>query len=40
MEKLKETLRELQSQSELQTKSKKDLEDLNKGLLMELTFLR
>ncbi|KAM4542904.1 syncoilin-like [Odontesthes bonariensis] len=40
VEKLKETLRELQSEFELQTKSKKDLEDLNKGLLTELTFLR
>ncbi|XP_041828538.1 syncoilin-like [Melanotaenia boesemani] len=40
VEKLKETLRELQIEFEVQTKSKMDLEDVNDGLVTELTFLR
>ncbi|XP_040916916.1 syncoilin-like [Toxotes jaculatrix] len=39
-EKLKETLRELEVEFEVQRKSKKDLEDLKEGLLTELKFLR
>lgn len=37
---LKETLRELQVEFEVQRKSKKHLEDCKDGLLKELTFLR
>lgn len=40
VETLKETLRELQGEFEVQRKSKKDLEDCKDGLLKELTFLR
>uniref|UniRef100_UPI0037E86E5F syncoilin-like n=1 Tax=Semicossyphus pulcher TaxID=241346 RepID=UPI0037E86E5F len=40
VETLKETMRELQMEFEVQRKSKKDLEDLKDGLLNELTFLR
>ncbi|XP_039992418.1 syncoilin-like [Xiphias gladius] len=40
VEKLRETLRELEVEFEIQRKSKKDLEDLKDGLLIELTFLR
>lgn len=40
VDKLRETLRELQAEFEVQRQSKKDLEDLKDGLLMELTFLR
>ncbi|XP_056248596.1 syncoilin-like [Seriola aureovittata] len=40
VEKLKDTLRELQVEFEVQRKSKNDLEDLRDGLLTELTFLR
>lgn len=40
VEKLEETLRELQEEFEVQRNSKKDLEVLRDGLLAELTFLR
>ncbi|XP_074547567.1 syncoilin-like [Halichoeres trimaculatus] len=40
IETLKETLRELQVEFEVQRKSKKELEDFRDGLLKELTFLR
>ncbi|XP_034530571.1 syncoilin-like [Notolabrus celidotus] len=40
IETLKETLRELQVEFEVQRKSKNDLEDLRDGLLKELKFLR
>ncbi|AWP16691.1 putative syncoilin [Scophthalmus maximus] len=40
VETLKETLRELEVEFEVQTQSKKHLEDLKDGLLTELTFLR
>ncbi|XP_026165704.1 syncoilin [Mastacembelus armatus] len=40
VEKLRETLRELDEEFEVQRKSKKDLEDLKDSLLTELTFLR
>ncbi|CAJ1073843.1 syncoilin-like [Xyrichtys novacula] len=40
VETLKETLRELQVEFEVQRNSKKDLEDLRVGLLQELSFLR
>lgn len=40
MENLKETLREVQLEFEVQRKSKRDLEELKEGLLTELTFLR
>lgn len=40
VESLKETLRELQVEFEVQRNSKKDLEDHKDGLVKELTFLR
>lgn len=40
VDKLRETLQELQTEFEVQRKSKKDLESLKDGLLTELTFLR
>ncbi|XP_018545551.1 syncoilin isoform X2 [Lates calcarifer] len=40
VEKLKETLREVEVEFEVQRKSKEDLEQLKDGLLTELTFLR
>ncbi|XP_071354418.1 syncoilin-like [Trachinotus anak] len=40
VEKLKQTLRELEVEFDVQRKSKKNLEDLKDGLLKELTFLR
>lgn len=40
VEKLRETLRQLEVEFEVQRKSKKDLEELKEGLSTELTFLR
>ncbi|XP_029350126.1 syncoilin isoform X2 [Echeneis naucrates] len=40
VERLEETLRELEVEFDIQRKSKNDLEDVKNGLLMELTFLR
>lgn len=40
VEKLKETLKELEVEFAVQRTSKKDLEDRNDGLRKELTFLR